>query len=117
MQQESSNKQKGGRPKKAITKNIRAAVRFSATEYFIIKEKAKFAGLRPSEFLRQTAIQAKVIPRITKEDLQLLRQLAGLSTNINQVAKACHKEGLFQAMRYFEQYQSAIDAIIKQLKR
>jgi predicted DNA binding CopG/RHH family protein len=43
-------KKSQGRPSKTSKKEIRAAIRFSKTEYFIIKEKATKAGVKPSSF-------------------------------------------------------------------
>lgn len=107
---------KVGRPAKAIKKEIRACVRFTRHEYFIIREKAAQAGVNASEYIRQTAIRAKINSRLTAEEIQAARQLIGMSININQVAKVCHREGLVEAMQYFEQYRNQIDQLLKKLK-
>ncbi|MGI8634798.1 MAG: plasmid mobilization relaxosome protein MobC [Segetibacter sp.] len=57
-----------------------------------------------------------MIPRITEEELYFVRQLVGMSNNINQVAKTCNRDGLFEAMQYFENYRNLIDNILKKLK-
>ena len=80
------------------------------------REKASQAGVNASAYLRQTAVNAKVISHLTAEELQFVRQLIGMSVNINQVAKICHREGLYEAMQYFENYRNLIDSIIKKLK-
>ena len=107
---------KPGRPAKDIRKVVRACVRLTQLEYFIIKEKAASAGLKPSNYIRQTAINARVIPRLTEDEVHFVRQLIGMSGNINQVAKICHRDGLFEAMQYFESYRNLIDGVIKKLK-
>ena len=107
---------KAGRPAKTIKKEIRACVRFTRYEYFIIKEKATEAGVNASVYIRQTAIGGKMIPRITEEELHFVRQLVGMSNNINQVAKISNRDGLFEAMQYFENYRNLIDSILKRLK-
>lgn len=112
----SKKQKKAGRPAKAIKKEIRACVRFTRQEYFIIREKAAQAGVNASEYIRQTAIRAKINSRLTAEEIQTARQLIGMSVNINQVAKVCHREGLFEAMQYFEQYRNQIDQLLKKLK-
>ncbi len=109
-------KKKAGRPAKTIKKEIRACVRFTRYEYFIIKEKAAEAGVNASVYIRQTAINGKIIPRLSEDELHFVRQLAGMSSNMNQVAKVCHREGLFEAMQYFENYRNHIDHILKKLK-
>ena len=116
MESLSRKQKKAGRPAKAIKKEIRACVRFTRHEYFIIREKAVQAGVNASVYIRQTAIQGKIITRLTAEEIQTVRQLIGMSVNINQVAKICHREGLFEAMQYFEYYRNQIDQLLKQLK-
>ena len=113
MEQMNEKRSKGGRPLKAVRKDIRISVRFNRQEYFILKERAASAGIKPSVFIRQAAIKAKITTRLSTEEVQLIRQLAGMATNINQVARACHREGLFEAMRYFEEYRKALDHVMQ----
>jgi hypothetical protein len=42
--------------------------------------------------------------------------LIGMSNNMNQVAKVCHRDGLFEAMQYFESYRNQIDTVLQNLK-
>ncbi len=116
METVNKKQKKAGRPHKAVKKDIRACVRFSNHEYFIIKEKAKEAGVNASAYIRQTAIQSKITSRLSEEDLQVLRKLVGMSNNMNQVAKVCHREGLFEAMQYFESYRNEFDTLLKKFK-
>ncbi len=76
METVNKKQKKAGRPHKAVKKDIRACVRFSNHEYFIIKEKAKEAGVNASAYIRQTAIQSKITSRLSEEELQI-RQEAG----------------------------------------
>ena len=112
METVSKTRKKAGRPAKAIKKEIRACVRLTHHEYFIIKEKAARAGLNPSVYIRQSAIQSRAISRLTEEEVHFVRQLIGISNNMNQVAKVCHQDGLYEAMRYFEQYRKQVDHIL-----
>lgn len=105
-----------GRPAKSTKKEIRAAIRFSKAEYFIIKVKAAKAGVKPSFYIRQTAIHALIICRLTEEERQFVRQLIGMSNNLNQLAKSCHHEGVFKAMVYFEEYRKKIDELLIKLR-
>lgn len=116
METVSKKQKKAGRPAKIIKMEIRACVRFTRHEYFIIREKAVQAGVNASIYIRQTAIQGKIISRLTADEVQIVKQLIGMSVNINQVAKICHREGLYEAMRYFEHYRNLIDGLLKKLK-
>ena len=116
MEAVKTKKKKAGRPAKIIKKDIRACVRFSKTEYFVIREKASKAGLKASEYMRHIAINGQVKPRLADEERQFVRQLIGMANNLNQLTKACHQQGLLQAMIYFERYRDHLDEILGKLK-
>ena len=107
---------RGGRPKKAAIRERTTGIRFSKTEHFIAQEKAKKAGLRLTTYIRQAAVEAKITTRMTEEEKSFVRQLIGFSNNINQIAKACHEEGVLRAMAYFDQVRDRIDHILNNLK-
>lgn len=109
-------RKKAGRPVKTIKKEVRACVRFTKTEYFIVREKASKAGLKASEYIRQITINGQVKTRLAEEERQFARQLIGMANNLNQLAKACHREGLLQAMIYFENYRNHLDEILGKLR-
>ena len=116
MEQKSGKKKTAGRPPKNIKKTINASVRYSNVEYLIIKGKAKKCGLPVSSYIRQSSIQQPIKPRLTDEEILIVRQLVGMSNNMNQMAKTCHREGLFTSMVYFETVRGGLDALLKKLK-
>jgi hypothetical protein len=116
MEQEISKPKKGGRPKKTVVRDRTTGIRFSKTEYFIVKQKAKKAGLKMTTYIRKSAIESKIISRLTLDEKFAIQNLIGQSRNINQIAKACHTEGLLTALRYFENFRSKIDQILLKLK-
>jgi hypothetical protein len=116
MKHEEKKKRSAGRPAKDVKKEINASVRFSRSEYFIVKEKAAGCGLSVSNYMRRAAIYPKIIPRLTEEEQHFARQLVGMANNLNQMAKACHQEGLLQSMAFFENYRQRLNEIIKKLK-
>jgi hypothetical protein len=77
--------------------------------------KAKDAGMRLSDWIRAAAKAAKVVARLKPEDLQIMRMLAGLANNLNQLTKLAHRDGILtiaikcgnllieidQALKYF----------------
>lgn len=109
-------KKKAGRPVKSVKRDIRAAVRFSKSEHFIVKEKASKAGLKISEYIRQTAIYAAVKARLTPEERIIIKSLIKMDNNLNQIAKACHRENVLQAMFYFQSTIKEFDEVLKKLK-
>ncbi|WP_018614912.1 plasmid mobilization protein [Segetibacter koreensis] len=115
MEKVRSPKKKAGRPAKMIKREIRACVRFTKTEYFIIRQKASKAGIKPSAYIRQIAINEVVMTRLSEEERQFVRQLVGMSNNLNQLAKNSHKEGMLKTMVYFENYRSQLDVLLQKL--
>ena len=116
-QTQEKKKGKGGRPAKAVRKEIRTGVRFTKAEYFIVKEKAIKARMRYTGYIRQMALFGGVIARLNDEERAYVKQLIGMANNINQVSKQAHKEGMLSAMLLFESYRQQIDNILNWLKR
>lgn len=115
METVSKTKKKSGRPPKAIKREVRACIRFTRSEYFIIREKAVGAGIKASALIRQAAIQARISSRLTDEERHFVRQLIGMANNLNQLAKSCHQEGVPRTMLYFEGYRKHLDELLKKL--
>ena len=108
-------KRKAGRPEKAIKREIRACIRFSKVEYFVIRQKASKAGLKASAYIRQIAINGEIMRRLNDEERQFVRQLIGMSNNLNQLTKNSYKEGMLKTMLYFETYRNEIDELLKKV--
>jgi len=85
---------KAGRPAKTIKKDIRTAVRFRKAEFFVIRQKGTRAGVKPSAFIRQKAIEGVVSNKLSEEDRHFVRQLIGMANNLNQLAKNSFREGM-----------------------
>ena len=116
MEEGSGRVKKGGRPKKTVIRDRTTGIRFSKTEYLIIQDKAKKAGLKMTVFIRQSALDSRIISRLTMEEKIQIQNLIGQSRNINQIAKACHTEGISSALLYFENFRGQIDQILQKLK-
>jgi hypothetical protein len=111
-----NKKKKAGRPTKAVRKEIRACVRLTRTDHFVIKEKAAKAGMTTAAYLREAAIHCPIVARLTEEEREWIRKLIGMDNNLNQTAKACHQEGALRAVAYFEQYRGRFDELLKKLR-
>ncbi len=88
---------KGGRPKKAVTKNQQLAVMCTLSERKLIEEKADAANMSKSEYLRTTGISGKIdikIKALPKEVLFFKATLNHLAANMNQIAhkRNCNDE-------------------------
>jgi len=110
-------KQKNGRPKKAVTKEVIRSVRFSKTEYFIVKQQASKSGLKITVYIRQMALNGKIKPVLNEEERQIVRQLIGMANNLNQLTKMGHQEGFITSVLMFEKYKNFMDDLLEKLKR
>jgi hypothetical protein len=63
------------------------------------------------------ALNGKVTAAINEEERQFVRQLIGISNNLNQLTKKGHQDGLLTAVMLFEKYRNMIDEILEKLKR
>ncbi len=104
VSEERQTKQKGGRPRKLVKKESATGVRFTKPEYFIVKHKAEKAGLKITAYIRQMAINGKVMQRLNEEERQFVRQLVGISNNLNQLTKKAHQAGIHFIQLNLEQY-------------
>ncbi len=68
-------------------KIIRVTIRLSETESGVLISKAKASQYSKSEFIRKALLNVTIKSKFTKEEVNLLRNLIGISTNINQLTK------------------------------
>jgi len=83
METVSEKTKKGRRPLKIIKKDIRTAIRVSKAEFFVIRLKAQKAGVKLSAFIGQIVIEGAVTNRLSEEERHFVRQLIGMSNNLN----------------------------------
>ena len=68
---------KGGRPVKGATEKLkyRVTVKMATEDYYLLKSKAKSAGVSASEFIRGCITEGSVKERLSKEHGELIRKL------------------------------------------
>lgn len=109
-------KRKGGRPKKTIKREAATGVRFTKAEYFIVKGKAKKAGMKITAYIRTMAVEGYVKARPNPADKHLEKQLAGMANNINQMTKLAHQKGLLRAMIFFDKIKEELSNLLNSLR-
>jgi hypothetical protein len=105
-----------GRPVKAIKRELRSCIRFTRSEYLIIKDKADKVGMKPSAYLRHLGIHTIINSRLTAEEREIARNLIGMANNFNQFIKCCHVEGVPLAAFHFHNLITILDEMLKKLK-
>ena len=86
---------KGGRPVKGTTEKLkyRITVKMATEDYYLLKSKAKSAGVSASEFIRGCVTEGGVKERLSKEHGDLIRKLCGMANNLNQLVRKANAEG------------------------
>lgn len=88
------NKKKKGRPAKGENKLTTSInLKLTQNEYKTVKEKAEVFGIKPTQYAREMTINGGIKSRFTLEELDLMRKLAGMGNNLNQLAKQANKSG------------------------
>ena len=90
---------KDGRPPKSASEKLkeRLTVKMAAADYYALRGKARAAGLTWAEYARTALSRSVVRQRLTAEQMTLLRQLAGMANNLNQLARKANSAGYVQA--------------------
>ncbi|MDQ2718138.1 MAG: MobC family plasmid mobilization relaxosome protein [Bacteroidota bacterium] len=117
ISEERQTKPKGGRPKMPVKKETVTGVRFTKSEYFIVKHKAEKSGLKISAYIRQMSINGKLMQRLNEEERQFVRHLVGISNNLNQLTKKAHQAGIHSIQINLEAYTNIINELLLQLKK
>ncbi len=106
-----------GRPKKAITRSVSLVVRMTPTERLAIAGKARNAGIRLSEWFRQSAKTSVLRPRLSREESGHLRTLSGMANNLNQLTKLAHRERLVTIMADLRRLLSETERLMERIGR
>lgn len=89
------------------------STRVTETEYLKLLEKAERCCLSLSDFIYQILTDRKVVPRISHEEMDILRKLAGQSNNLNQLTKMAHRTGIKTIILQLSELNKEILQLIK----
>ncbi len=87
---EEDKRNKGGRPRKKIKRELYITIKCTLNEKKVIEGKAKAIQLNTSEYLRELGLTGKVNLQnkaLSKEVLSMTGTLNHLAANLNQIAK------------------------------
>ena len=111
-QQNEAKRRLPGRPKKVVKRNVVIMVRLTPAERLLIESKAKKAGLKLSEWFRKAAKQAKIVPRISVQEANWFRMLAGIANNLNQLTRGSHVYGFALIEKDLKQLLEKIENLL-----
>jgi hypothetical protein len=90
-------------------------IRLTASEKFIIDQKAKRSGHSKSSYLRSLGIKGEVRTRFTIEEREMIRQLIEMSNDLHQLVLMSKQEGLLTTLLHFTEYRNKFDQVFNKL--
>jgi hypothetical protein len=86
---------RGGRPELSPTEKLkyRIAVNLCTRDYYAMKAKAAQAGMTCTEVARLAITGCQIRQRLTPEQMECIRKIAGMDNNLNQIARRINIEG------------------------
>lgn len=114
---ENNTSKTGGRPpKNRIEKHHRVvSTKLTELQFYTIRKRATQAGVPLSNYIRQAVIRGEIIPRMNRQDAEIIRQLAGEANNLNQLARKANAGGFALVMQELLRLKTRIIEIINQL--
>lgn len=77
-----------GRPTKGEKKlSTSINLKLTGSDYNSVKEKAAELGMTPTQYARELTLKGNIKSRFTLEELDLMRKLAGMANNLNQITR------------------------------
>ena len=112
-----NNRNRNGRPAKGAVekKGHKVSLKMGIVDYYLLKAKARLAGLTLSEYVRQAIEKSEVKQRLSSEQLGYIRQLSGMANNINQIARKVNAAGYTEFYRECRDMIDWLDKIVKQM--
>lgn len=94
MENRERNRRKRGRPAKEKAKlSTSINLKLTESDFNKIREKAEKLGMKATQYVREMVLKGSVKSRFTLEELDLMRKLAGIANNLNQVTKKVNQAG------------------------
>ena len=112
------NKKKGGRPRLSKTEKKKfklPPVRLGMLDYVTVKNRSKKARLTMTEYQRQMLLNGQIVERVSAEQMELYRQLAGMGNNINQLAHQANKYGYYKDAEMYHENAMQVSNLINQI--
>jgi len=109
-----ATKTKMARPIKPIKRTKKHTVRFTFSEDVILKRTASKYGVTVSEYIRQKALNIKIKPVMTDDEVKVFLSLTGMANNLNQLTKQSHLK--IDVSQEVQQVLTNITSVLNNLK-
>ena len=65
-------------------------------DFKTVKKRAEILGMKATQYAREMTLKGGIKSCFTVEELDLMRKLAGMGNNLNQIARQANKSGFTQ---------------------
>ena len=89
-------------------------IKLTDAEYFNLKERAKSAGVKLSEFIRHSAFRLTIVSRLNETELKIAQGILRLSPDFNQAITWLNR---FKTIRAAQKLLAVIDTMYEILRR
>ena len=112
-------KKQKGRPTVADARRLSKAVtvKFSKTDYEILRTRSRKANRRLAEYIRESALQSEIAQPHTEADLKEYRTLVGMANNLNQLTKMAHQDSIIYLYSPIDRLLGEITSVIREYKQ
>ena len=113
-QTQDTQKNKGGRPKKPENKLRLYPVKvyFDETNYHKLVSRSQRTGQSLSTIVFELAVNGYVREPISQEAISLLRSMAGMANNLNQIAREAHVSHFIHVEKRARETADKIDELL-----
>ena len=110
---------RGGRPKLSVVekKKYRIAVKLCTKDFYALKAKATQSGMTPTEVARLAINGCEIRQRLTPEQMDCIRKLAGMGNNLNQIARRANAAGYTNVRAEYLYLADKIDNELNKIDR
>jgi hypothetical protein len=105
-----------GRPKKKKVQERNIGFFVTHEQFEVIEAKIKQAGVNISDYMRQAAMECRVVMRWREEDRALFKELVGACNGLQELVEMVKKNGEEGLAGEFVRYRLAIDEVLKKFK-
>ena len=108
------NRKKGGRPPTGRVRKLSKSVtvKFSKPSYEALRLRARKANRKLAEYIRESALNGKVVSGHNAETVAIAKNLIGMANNLNQLTKLSHQRGLHETQVYVMDLLRKLKAIL-----
>lgn len=107
-----------GRPQvstlKRLTKSV--TVKFSKPDYEMLRHRSKNANRTLAEYIRDSAFDARIVAKHSAEDAAIIRNLTGMTNNLNQITKLSHHTGFYRTNNVVVELLSKLKEVLNDYK-